>query len=53
MNFSDNKHSLAGFVCQSTEEIDPSQACNQDLADALAAWSRRPNHELPGLGLRS
>ena len=51
MNFSDNKHALAGFVCQSTEEIDPSQACTQDLVDALAAWSRRPNHELPGLEL--
>jgi len=51
MNLSDNKHALAGFVCQSTEEIDPSQACTQDLVDALAAWSRRPNHELPGLEL--
>jgi hypothetical protein len=51
MNFSDSQHALAGFVCQSTEEIDPSQACSQDLTDAVAAWSRRPNHELPGLGL--
>ena len=51
MNLSDNKHALAGFVCQSTEEMDPSQACTQDLVDALATWSRRPNHELPGLEL--
>ena len=51
MNFSDNKHSLAGFVCQSTEEMDPSQACTQDLTDALADWRRRPNHELQELAL--
>jgi hypothetical protein len=29
MKFSDNNHALAGFVCQSTEEIDPGQACTQ------------------------
>jgi hypothetical protein len=51
MNFSGNKHALAGFVCQSTKEIDPNLACTQDLVNALAAWSRRPNHELPGLEL--
>ena len=51
MSFSDSYHALAGFVCQSTEEIDPSQACTRDLVDAVAAWSRRPNHELPGLEL--
>jgi hypothetical protein len=51
MNFSGNDHTLAGFVCQSTEEIDPNQACTQDLVDALAIWRRRPNHELPGLEL--
>ena len=51
MNFSDHNHALAGFVCQSTEEIDPSLACTQDMVDALTVWSRRPNHELPGLEL--
>jgi len=51
MNFSDNNHTLAGFVCQSTKEIDPNLACTQDLVDALAAWNHRPNHELPGLEL--
>ncbi len=51
MNSSNNDHALAGFVCQSTEEIDPYQACTKDLVNALAAWSRRSNHELPGLEL--
>ena len=51
MSLSDSHHSLAGFVCQSAEEMDPCRACTQDLVDAVAAWSRRPNHELPGLEL--
>ena len=51
MNFSDNNHTLAGFVCQSKKEIDPNLACTQNLVDALADWSTRPNHELPGLEL--
>jgi len=51
MIFSDNNHAVAGFVCQSTKEIDQSKACSQDLVDELAAWSRRPRHELPGLEL--
>ena len=51
MNFSEENHNLAEFVFQAIEEIDPDQACTQDMVDALAAWSRRPNHELPGLDL--
>jgi hypothetical protein len=51
MRFSDNDHALAGFVCQSIEEIDPSQACARTLVDALAAWRQRPDHERPGLEL--
>ena len=51
MNLSDNDHALAGFVCQSTREIDPNLACTRDLVGALAVWNRRPNHELPGLEL--
>ncbi len=51
MDFSDNKHNPAGFIFHGAEEIDPDQACTQDVVDALAAWSHRSSHESPGLDL--
>ncbi len=51
MDFSDNKHSLAELAFHGATEVDPEQICTKDVIQALATWSRRPNHHLSGSGL--
>jgi len=51
MSFSDNKHSLAELAFQGATEVEPEQFCTKYLIEALATWSRRPNHQLSGSGL--
>jgi len=51
MDFSDNKHKLAELAFHGATELDPKQACSNDVIQALAAWHDRPNHQLSGAEL--
>ena len=51
MDFSDEKHALAEVVFHGATELDPEQACTNDVIQALAAWQDRPNHQLSGSDL--
>ncbi len=51
MDFSDNKHNLAGLSFHGATEVDPEQICTKDVIQTLATWSHRPNHQLSGSDL--
>ena len=51
MDFSDDKHALAELAFHGATELDPEQACTNDVIQALAAWQDRPNHQLSGSDL--
>jgi len=51
VDFSDNKHNLAGLSFHSATEVDPEQVCPKEVIYALAAWSHRQNHQLSGSDL--
>ncbi len=51
MNFSDNKHNLAELAFHGATEVAPEQTCTKDVIQALATWSHRRNHHLPGSDL--
>ena len=51
MDFSDNKHNLAELAFHGATEVAPEQVCTKDVIQALATWSRRPNHQSSGSDL--
>jgi hypothetical protein len=51
MDFSDDKHDLAELAFHGATELDPKQACTNDVIQALAAWHDRPNHQSSGSDL--
>jgi len=51
MDFSDNKHSVAELAFQGATEVDIQQTCTTDIAEALATWNHRLNHQLSGSDL--
>ena len=51
MDFSDNKHDLAELAFNGATEVAPEQICTKDVIQALATWSHRRNHQLPGSDL--
>lgn len=51
MDFSDDKHDLAELAFHGAAELDPEQACTNDVMQALAAWQDRPNRQLSGSDL--
>jgi hypothetical protein len=51
MDFSDNKHNLAELAFHGATEVAAEQFCTRDVIQAMAIWSHRPNHHLPGTDL--
>ncbi len=51
MDFSDNKHDLAELAFNGATEVAPEQICTKDVIQALATWSHRRHHQLPGSDL--
>ena len=51
MDFSDNKHNLAGLAFHGATEVDIQQTCTKDITEAVATWSHRPNRQLSGSDL--
>ncbi len=51
MDFSDNKHNLAALAFQGATEVAPEQLCTNNVMQALATWTDRPDHQLSGSDL--
>ncbi len=51
MDFSDNKHNLAGLSFHGATEVDPEQVCPKEVIQTLATWTHRQNHQLSGSDL--
>jgi len=51
MNFSDKNHTPDGFIFHGAVELDPKDACTEEVIEALAAWNNRADHASSGIDL--
>ena len=51
MEFSDHTHNLAELAFHGATEVAPEQICTNEVIQALATWSHRPNHQVSGSDL--